>query len=104
MQSGKAGETFEALTTQFIQPKRGNPYAPAVVTVLPMSAFNLNVRSAGGMLGAAVGAADHAVFERDPIGASALEGLATGSGSASDAFPTLHFQIEESIDVTGIRW
>jgi hypothetical protein len=66
--------------------------------------FNLNVWSAGGMLGAAVGAADHAVFERDPIGAGALEGLATASGSASDAFAPLHFQIEESIDVTGTRW
>jgi hypothetical protein len=26
LQNGKAGETFEALTTQLIQPKRGNPY------------------------------------------------------------------------------
>jgi hypothetical protein len=78
--------------------------APVVAAVLPMSAFNLMMRSVVGMLGAAVGAADHAVIERDPIGAGALEGLAAGSGSTSDASATLHFQIDESIDVTGIRW
>ncbi len=57
------------------------------------------------MLGAAVGATDHAVLEKNlRSGMLALEGLAVSSGSASDAFATLHFQIEESIDVTGIRW
>lgn len=78
--------------------------APVVAAVLPMSAFNLMMRSVVGMLGAAVGAANHAAIERDPIGAGALEGLAASVGSASDAFATLHFQIEESIDVTGVRW
>jgi len=77
---------------------------PLVTNVIPMSAFNLMMRSAGGMLGAAVGAADRAAIERDPLGAGALEGLGSGSRSAVDAFVTLRFQIDQSVDITGIRW
>lgn len=37
------------------------------------------VRYVEGLPGAAVGAADHAVIERNPIGAGALEGLAAAA-------------------------
>ncbi len=48
------------------------------------------VRYVEGLPGAAVGAADHAVIERNPIGAAPRR-FGRGRGSASNSFATLHF-------------
>lgn len=77
---------------------------PLIATMQPMSSLDLMVRSAGGMLGAAVGAAGGAVVENDPLGAGALEGLAVGTGSGKSGTSILRFQIANPVDLTGIRW
>lgn len=77
---------------------------PLVATMQPMSSLDLIVRSAGGMLGAAAGAAGEAVGEHDPLEAGALEGLAAGTTSAQNGTSILRFQIANPIDLTGIRW
>lgn len=77
---------------------------PFVARMRPMSSLDVMVRSAGGMLGAAVGAAGGAVVENGPLGAGALEGLATGLGSGESAIGRIRFEIVSTVDLTGVRW
>lgn len=77
---------------------------PLVATMQPRSSFDLMVRSAGGLLGAAVGAAGGAAVNTDPVGAGTLEGLAAGTGSGPNGTSIFRFLIASPIDLTGIRW
>ncbi|HEY2380771.1 MAG TPA: hypothetical protein VGK48_06260 [Terriglobia bacterium] len=99
-------EDLTLRVTQLIFSGRTVPVesSPVVATMRPMSSLDLMVRSAGGMLGAAVGAAGGAVVDNDPLGAGALEGLATGTGSRETGTDHIRFQIASAIDLTGVRW
>ena len=77
---------------------------PLVATVQPMSALNLMMRSAGGLISAAVGAAGRAADQWNSIGVDAFGGSATGSTPEHDAFALLRLRTARPIDLTGVRW
>jgi hypothetical protein len=77
---------------------------PLVATLRPMSAFNVMMRSAGELIGAAVGAAGRAVEEKNSLGVDALEGMVTASTPAHNPFELLRLRAAKPIDLTGVRW
>jgi hypothetical protein len=96
--------TVKATELIFTDQKVSIDTLPLVATMRPMSAFDLMMRSAGGLISAAVGAARRAADQGNSIGVDAFEGLATGSAPEHDPFALLRLQTAEPIDLTGIRW
>ena len=96
--------TVKATELIFTDQKVSIDTLPFVATMRPMSAFNLMMRSAGGLISAAVGAARRAADQGNPIGVDAFEGLAAGSTPEHNPFALLRLQTAEPIDLTGIRW
>ena len=96
--------TVKATELIFTDQKVSIDTLPFVATMRPMSAFNLMMRSAGGLISAAVGAARHAADQGNSIGVDAFEGLAAGSTPEHNPFALLRLQTAEPIDLTGIRW
>jgi len=96
--------TVKATELIFTDQKVSIDTLPFVATMRPMSAFNLMMRSAGGLISAAVGAARRAADHGNSIGVDAFEGLAAGSAPEHNPFALLRLQTVEPIDLTGIRW
>src|SRR5215813_208533 len=96
--------TVKATELIFTDQKVSIGTLPLVATMRPMSAFDLMMRSAGGLISAAVGAARRAADQGNSIGVDAFEGLAAGSAPEHNPFALLRLQTVKPIDLTGIRW